>query len=85
MFEKENLDTGSMETELVLAILSSLAQEESESISKNVKWGNQKRIKSGKFRAGTAPYGYELDSDGRYVIIPAEAEIVVIKQAEYKK
>ena len=35
-----------METELVLAILSSLAQEESESISKNVKWGNQKRIKS---------------------------------------
>lgn len=75
-FEKENLDTGSMETELVLAILSSLAQEESESISKNVKWGNQKRIKSGKFRAGTAPYGYELDSDGRYVIIPTEAEIV---------
>ena len=43
-FEKEKLDTGSMETELVLAILSSLAQEESESISKNVKWGNQKRI-----------------------------------------
>ena len=67
-FEKENLDTGSMETELVLAILSSLAQEESESISKNVKWGNQKRIKSGKYRAGTAPYGYELDSDGSYVI-----------------
>ena len=41
-----------------------------------MKWGNQKRIKSGKFRAGTAPYGYELDSDGRYVIIPTEAEIV---------
>ena len=75
-FEKENLDTESMETELVLAILSSLAQEESESISKNVKWGNQKRIKSGKYRAGTAPYGYELDNDGRYVIIPEEAEIV---------
>ena len=56
-FEKENLDTGSMETELVLAILSSLAQEESESISKNVKWGNQKRIKNGRYRAGTAPYG----------------------------
>lgn len=75
-FEKENLDTGSMETELVLAILSSLAQEESASISKNVKWGNQKRIKSGRYRAGCAPYGYELDSDGNYVIIPEEAEIV---------
>lgn len=47
-FEKENLDTGSMETELVLAILSSLAQEESESISKNVKWGNQKRKVQGR-------------------------------------
>ena len=60
-FEKEKLDTGSMETELVLAILSSLAQEESASISKNVKWGNQKRIKNGRYRAGTAPYGYTFD------------------------
>lgn len=75
-FEKENLDTSSMESELVLAILSSLAQEESESISKNVKWGNQKRIKSGRYRAGCAPYGYELDGDGNYVIIPEEADIV---------
>ena len=49
-FEKENLDTGSMETELVLAILSSLAQEESESISKNVKWGNQKQSRNSALR-----------------------------------
>ena len=75
-FEKEKLDTGSMETELVLAILSSLAQEESASISKNVKWGNQKRIKNGRYRAGTAPYGYTFDSDGNYAIIPEEADIV---------
>lgn len=75
-FEKEKLDTGSMETELVLAILSSLAQEESESISKNVKWGNQKRIKNGRYRAGTAPYGYTFDSYGNYAIIPEEADIV---------
>ena len=75
-FEKENLDTGSMETELVRAILSSLAQEESEPISKNVKWGNQKRIKNGRYRAGTAPYGYTFDSDGNYAIIPDEAGMV---------
>lgn len=75
-FEKEKLDTGSMETELILAILSSLAQEESESISKNVKWAYQKRIKSGRYKAGTAPYGYTFDSDGNYVIIPEEADIV---------
>lgn len=64
-FEKEKLDTGSMETELILAILSSLAQEESESISKNVKWAYQKRIKNGRYKAGTAPYGYTFDSDGK--------------------
>ncbi|MBQ6182103.1 MAG: recombinase family protein [Ruminococcus sp.] len=75
-FEKEKLDTGSMETELVLAILSSLAQEESESISKNIKWANQKRIKNGRYRAGTAPYGYTFDSDGNYAIIPEEADVV---------
>ena len=75
-FEKEKLDTGSMETELVLAILSSLAQEESESISKNIKWANQKRIKNGRYRAGTAPYGYTFDSDRNYAIIPEEADVV---------
>ena len=47
-FEKENLDTGSMESELILAILSSMAQGESESISENVKWSNQKNIKRHK-------------------------------------
>ena len=75
-FEKEKLDTGSMETELVLAILSSLAQEESESISKNIKWANQKRIKNGRYRAGTAPYGYTFDSEGNYTIVPEEADVV---------
>ena len=75
-FEKEKLDTGSMESELVLSILSSLAQEESESISKNVKWGNNKRIKSGRYKMGVAPYGYTFDADGNFMIIPEEAKIV---------
>ncbi len=37
-FEKENLDTGSMESELLLSIMSSLAESESFSISENSKW-----------------------------------------------
>src|SRR5699024_4858972 len=44
-FEKENLNTGSMESELMLSILSSLAESESVSISENEKW-----VSSGVFR-----------------------------------
>ena len=76
VFEKEGINTLEGTGEILITILSSLAQEESESISKNVKWGNQKRIKNGRYRAGTAPYGYTFDSDGNYAIIPDEAGIV---------
>lgn len=57
-FEKEKLDTGSMETELVLAILSSLVQEESASISKNVKWGTRNASKT----AGTEQEQHPTDT-----------------------
>lgn len=43
-FEKENLNTGSMESELMLSILSSLAESESVSISENEKWGIKKTV-----------------------------------------
>lgn len=75
-FEKENLDTGSMESELILAILSSMAQSESESISQNVKWGIRKRIKNGTFKLGYQPYGYMCDDNGDVVINPTEVDIV---------
>ncbi len=41
-FEKENLNTGSMENELMLSILSSMAEGESSSTSENAKWAAQK-------------------------------------------
>lgn len=75
-FEKENLDTGSMESELILAILSSMAQSESESISQNVKWGIRKRIKNGTFKSGYQPYGYMCDDKGDIIINPSEADTV---------
>ena len=75
-FEKENIDTGSMESELILSILSSMAQNESESISKNVKWTVRKKMESGTFVFGCPPYGYTKDENGNLVIEPAEAEIV---------
>lgn len=75
-FEKENLDTGSMESELILSIISSLAQDESESISKNVKWSAQKRMENGSYKIGCVPYGYTKNEDGDMVIVPEEADVI---------
>ena len=75
-FEKENIDTGSMESELILSVLSSMAQSESESISKNVKWSVKKRMEEGTFVFGYLPYGYTKDTAGNMVIDPVESEIV---------
>lgn len=49
-FEKENLNTGDMESELMLSILSSLAESESVSISENNKWSAQRRFQNGTFK-----------------------------------
>ena len=74
-FEKEDLNTGSMESELMLTILSSLAESESVSISENEKWSIQRRFKDGSFIIAYPPYGYK-NEDGKMVIVPEEAEIV---------
>ena len=74
-FEKENLNTGSMESELFLAILSSMAECESVSISENSKWSVERRFQNGTFKLSYPPYGY--DWDGTNLVINAEqAEIV---------
>lgn len=74
-FEKENLNTGSMESELMLSILSSLAESESVSISENEKWGIKKRFQNGTFIISYPPFGYD-NVDGEMVIVPEQAEIV---------
>lgn len=74
-FEKENIDTGKMEGELLLSILSSLAESESRSISENNKWGIQKRFQDGTFKIGYPPYGYD-NVDGKMVVNAEQAETV---------
>lgn len=74
-FEKENIDTGRMESELLLSILSSLAESESRSISENSKWAIQKRIINGTMKLGYMPFGY-VKQDGKMVIDEEEAEHV---------
>ncbi len=74
-FEKENINTGSMESELFLTILSSMAENESTSISENNKWSIQKRFRNGTYKLSYAPYGYFWDGSN-LCIIPEQAEIV---------
>lgn len=75
-FEKENIDTGELSSELMVTISGSLAQEESVSISQNQRWSYQKRMKAGEFVTCKAPFGYELEDGKRLVIIEKEAEII---------
>ncbi|AQU05418.1 recombinase family protein [Dehalococcoides mccartyi] len=76
-FEKENIYTLDSKGELLITIMSSLAQEESRSISENVTWGQRKRMADGKI---TLPYkqflGYCKGEDGLPKIVPEEAEVV---------
>jgi site-specific DNA recombinase len=74
-FEKENINTGSMESELFLSILSGLAEGESTSISENNKWGIKKRFENGTYKLGYVPYGYRWEN-GEIIVDPEQAVIV---------
>ena len=71
-FEKEELDTGAMDSEFLLSVMSSLAQSESLSISENSKWGIRRRFENGTYKIGYAPYGYSV-KDGEFSINETEA------------
>lgn len=74
-FEKENINTGSMESELMLSILSGLAESESISISENTKWAIQRRFQNGTFKISYPPYGYQ-NIDGQMIVNLKQAEVV---------
>lgn len=74
-FEKENLDTASMTDEMMITIMGGLAQEESVSISQNMRWSIKKRMENGTMKMCTAVFGYQL-VDGELILKHDEAEIV---------
>ena len=76
-FEKENIDTLDAKGELILTILSALAQDESRSISDNIKWTIQKNFRSGKAHVNpNRIYGFRKGSNGEWEIQPEQAEVV---------
>lgn len=76
-FEKEDISTLDSKGEFLITLMSSLAQEESRSISENVAWGKRKRFADGKF---SMPYkhflGYDRGADGTMVINEEQAEVI---------
>ena len=74
-FEEQGIDTAQMSGELLTAIFSMMAQKESETISENIRWTYQKKMKKGRFITCKAPFGYRLVGGG-LEIIEAEAEII---------
>ena len=76
-FEKENIWTLDAKGELLITIMSSLAQEESRSISENVTWGHRKRFADGKVSVGFSHFlGYNRGPDGNLVVNKEQAVTV---------
>lgn len=75
-FEKEHINTANMSNEMFLSMMSAFAQEESISISKNMRKGAVMRMKNGTFRLSQAPYGYYLDEKGILIVQQEESKIV---------
>ena len=83
-FEKENINTMDSKGEIMLTIMASLAQQESQSLSQNVKLGIQYRFQQGEIQVNHNRFlGYTKDENKRLVIVPEEAEVVKRIYREY--
>lgn len=77
IFEKENMNTLEIDSEILITMLGAFAQSESESISANVRWGIRQAMKEGKATIQYKYlYGYRKGDDGKPAIIPEQAEVV---------
>ena len=84
IFEKENINTLDTKGEVLLTILSSLAQDESRSISENSTWGMRRRFEKGQHKMSTKRFlGYNTDEDGKLVINRKQAQIVTRLYSEF--
>lgn len=82
-FEKENINTLDMDSEMLITLLGAFAQAESESISRNVAWGKRQAMREGKVSYHYKNfYGYRKGADGRPEIVEEQAEVYrrIVKQ-----
>ena len=83
-FEKESINTMDAKGEVLITIMASLAQQESQSLSQNVKLGLQYRYQQGKVTVNCNRFlGYTKGNDGKLVIDPEQSEVVKRIYREY--
>lgn len=81
-FEKENIHSLTGDGEVMLSILASFAEQESVSLSNNIKWTFQKKFRNGEVHSHQKMLGYRWEGDER-LVVPEEAEIVRFIFDEY--
>lgn len=83
-FEKEAINTLDAKGEVLITIMASLAQQESQSMSQNIKLGLQYRYQQGKVQINHNHFlGYTKDAEGNLIIDPEQAEVVKRIYREY--
>ena len=75
-FEKEGIYTLSLGDEMLLNTFTAIAQEESIAISERIRYSNTKRMESGEFVDGNAPFGYRMVDR---VLVPEESESQIVR------
>ncbi|MBD5099833.1 MAG: recombinase family protein [Clostridiales bacterium] len=82
-FETQNIDTLTPGGEVLITILAAMAEQESRTMSTNIKWAYQKRFKDGNVLINyTGSLGYTKEND-EYIIVEKEAEIIRRIYREY--
>jgi site-specific DNA recombinase len=83
-FEKENINTMDAKGEIMITIMASLAQQESQSLSQNVRMGIKYRYERGEVQVNHKRFlGYTKDEDKKLVVVPKEAKIIRRIYREY--
>ena len=85
LFEKENINSLPPDSEFMITMYGAMAQSESESISSNIRRGRQMHAKVGTLKIPCHwLYGYKKDADGKFCIVPEQAEVVREIYERYK-
>lgn len=77
LFEKENIHTLDAKGEVLITIMASIAQQESQSISQNIRIGIQYQFQQGKVRINHTRFmGYTKNKEGQLIVVPEEAAVI---------
>ncbi len=76
-FEEQGIDTDKLNMEMIVTFPGMAAQQESVSLSGNVRWSYQKRMQSGEFNCNYPAYGFQM-CDGQ--LVPKENEMEVVRR-----